>query len=236
MIKPLHALLGTALAISSATAFAANVNPYNYSEHADAINQAKWQRGYNSDKQCQYEDCESVMGEAESLDYVWAKSSDGELRFSTNGVKGNKWRSELRYMDNFNRGSTRTMTVRVRYWPDSSTSEGFTVAQLHMEDSAGPPARLEVLDESHYAVTFRDDDLCTTDCTWTDKEYSTGITGFKDVQLNTSGNYVNVSVEGETHSYLLTSNWPSKGNYYWKTGIYLQDEGTAYTGYEYIYW
>ena len=135
------------------------------------------------------------------------------------------------------------MTAGVRYFPNLSTSSGFTVAQLHMDKNEGwtvngPPARLEVVDESHYEVTFRSGHDCSSNC-WTDLTYSTSVTSRKDIQLETSGDYVNVSVEGETFSYYLKGSgrdWPSQGGYYWKTGIYLQGAGTAYVNYSYLTW
>lgn len=227
----------------TATAMAATVNPYNYSVFENAINDAKWQRGSNSERQCAGTSCESTMNSSSNQGYIWADSSNGELRFSTNGSKSDKWRNELRFEANFNRGSTRTFTARLGYWASRSTSDNFTVAQLHMESDSsysvkGPPARLEIIDEDNFRVKWRNSYSCSSNC-WSDNTFSTSTSGFKDIQLKTSGDYINVSVAGQTFSYNLKGsgkNWPSKGGYYWKTGIYLQDGGTAYTGYRNLYW
>ena len=222
---------------------AATVNPYDYTVFENAINKAKWQRGSNSEKQCSGTDCESTMDSSTNQDYIWADSSTDEMYFSTGGSQVAKWRSELRYEENFSRGSTRTFTAKIGYWASRSTSAGFTVAQLHMEtggdyDVKGPPARLEIIDEDVFEVQWRNSYSCTSDC-WSADVFSTSTSGWKDIQLTTSGDYINVSVEGQTFSYYLKgddTNWPSDGGYFWKTGIYLQDEGTAYTGYKNIYW
>ena len=228
---------------AAASAMAATVNPYDYSVFKNAINDAKWQRGSNSEEQCSGTDCESTMDSSSNQKYIWADSSNDQMRFSTSGSKSAKWRSELRFEDSFSRGSTRTFTARIAYWASRSTSTGFTVAQLHMESddnytSKGPPARLEILDEDTFEVQWRNSYSCSSDC-WSSDTFSTSTSGWKDIQLKTSGDYINVSVQGQTFSYYLKAsgtNWPSNGGYYWKTGIYLQDEGTAYTGYENLYW
>jgi len=232
-----------ALASITASAMSATVNPYNYSVFEKAINDAKWQRGSNSEKQCSGSSCESTMNSSSNKKYIWANSSNGQLHFSTNGSQNAKWRSELRFEDSFSRGSTRTFTARIGYWHKYSTSKGFTVAQLHMESDSnytvkGPPARLEIIDEDTYEVQWRNSYSCTSNC-WSGDTFSTSTSGWKDIQLKTSGNYINVSVAGQTFSYKLSGsgkNWPSDGGYYWKTGIYLQDKGTAYTGYKNLYW
>ena len=93
-------------------------------------------------------------------------------------------------------------------------------------------------DEDTYEVQWRNSYSCSDDC-WSADEFSTSTSGWKDIQLKTSGDYINVSVAGQTFSYNLKGddkNWPSDGGYFWKTGIYIQDEGTAYTGYQNIYW
>jgi len=230
--------------ISIATStMAATVNPYNYSVFENAINDAKWQRGSNSETQCVEKDCESTMNSSSNKKYIWADDSNGQLRFSTNGSQDEGWRNELRFEDSFSRGSTRTFTAKVGYWSSRSTSEAFTVAQLHMESddnytSKGPPARLEIIDEDTFEVQWRDSYSCSSGC-WSSNTFSTSTSGWKDIQLKTSGDYINVSVAGQTFSYYLKAsdtNWPSNGGYYWKTGIYLQDEGTAYTGYQNLYW
>lgn len=231
------------LAVSAANAMATDISPYNYPLFESAINDAKWQRGLNSEKQCTRTGCESTLGSSASQEYIWVKESNGIMHFSTNGDQPSKWRSELRFEDNFSRGSTRTLTARIGYWSNRSTSTGFTIAQLHMEtggayDVKGPPARLEVIDETHFEVQWRNSYSCTNDC-WSANAFSTKTSGMKNVQLKTSGDYINVSVEGQTFSYNLKGsdkNWPSDGGYFWKTGIYLQDEGTAYTGYQSLYW
>ena len=233
---PASLILGVGMIMVSAEATATSVNPYSYTVFKNAIKDAKWQRGYDSEKQCQGADCESTMESRSNLKYIWVNNDNNQMQFSTNGSKEIKWRSELRFLSNFNRGSSRTMTAKIGYWAGESTSQGFTVAQLHMEDSKGPPARLEIINEDKFEVTFRNDDGCTSNCWHTEEYEDTGTSGWKYIQLQTSGNYINVSVAGETYSYEMTSKWPSKGNYYWKTGIYLQDPGTVYTGYQYLYW
>ena len=231
------------LAGSVASAVADTVNPYDYSVFENAINDAKWQRGSDSEKQCAGTDCESTLDSSSNQKYIWADSDDGQMYFSTNGSQVAKWRSELRFEENFSRGSSRTFTAKIAYWASRSTSTGFTVAQLHMEtggeyDVKGPPARLEVIDETHFEVQWRNSYSCTDDC-WSADEFATSTSGWKDIQLKTSGDYINVSVAGQTFSYYLKgddTNWPSDGGYFWKTGIYLQDAGTAYTGYQNLYW
>jgi len=244
MQKLTKGLIALGLAALTSGAMAASVNPYTYNNtYKNAINDAKWQRGYNSERQCERTGCSSTMGTSSNLSYVWVNDSNGQMQFSTNGSKSEKWRSELRFLDNFSRGSSRTMTARLGYWASRSNSEGFTVAQLHMDtnegwDVKGPPARLEIIDEDHFRVDFRSGYSCTSGC-WTKEEFSTSTSNWKNIQLQTSGDYINVSVQGETHSYYLKGtgrNWPSQGGYYWKTGIYLQDGGTAYTGYKNLYW
>lgn len=235
--------IAISLVFSASTTMAATVNPYNYSVFENAINDAKWQRGYNSEKQCSGSACESTLNNSSELDYLWADNSNGQMHFSTNGSKSAKWRNELRFESNFSRGSTRTFTAQMAYWAANSTSSGFTVAQLHMtsDDSytvKGPPARLEILDEDTFEVQWRNSYSCSSNC-WSSDTFSAGTSGWKNIQLKTSGDYINVSVAGQTFSYNLKgsgTNWPSDGQYYWKTGIYLQDSGTAYTGYKNIYW
>lgn len=235
--------LAFSFAGSIGNAVAATVNPYNYSVFENAINDAKWQRGSNSEKQCAGTECETTLDNSSNQEYIWADSSNGEMYFSTNGSQASKWRSELRFEENFSRGSTRTFTATIGYWASRSTSDGFTVAQLHMEtggeyDVKGPPARLEVIDEEHFEVQWRNSYSCTSDC-WSANTFSTSTSGWKDIQLTTSGDYINVTVQGQTFSYNLKGsdkNWPSNGGYFWKTGIYLQDSGTAFTGYRNIYW
>ena len=234
-----------ALSILSITAssLAATVNPYNYTVFENAINDAKWQRGSDSEEQCSGTACESTLNDSTNQKYIWADSSTEEMYFSTNGSQVAKWRSELRFQDSFTRGSTRTFTAQIGYWASKSTSTGFTVAQLHMESDddysvEGPPARLEIIDEDRFEVQWRNSYSCTDDC-WSSDTFATSTSGWKDIQLKTSGDYINVSVEGQTFSYNLKAsgtNWPSQGGYYWKTGIYLQKAGTAYTGYKNIYW
>jgi len=158
-----------ALASITASAMSATVNPYNYSVFEKAINDAKWQRGSNSEKQCSGSSCESTMNSSSNKKYIWANSSNGQLHFSTNGSQNAKWRSELRFEDSFSRGSTRTFTARIGYWHKYSTSKGFTVAQLHMESDSnytvkGPPARLEIIDEDTYEVQWRNSYSCTSNC------------------------------------------------------------------------
>jgi len=231
------------LACMATSVMAASVNPYNYSVFENAINDAKWQRGSNSEKQCSGTDCESTMSSSSNQKYIWVNDSNGQMHFSTNGNQDSKWRSELRFEDSFSRGSTRTFTAEIGYWAKDSTSKGFTVAQLHMESDdsytvKGPPARLEIIDEDTFEVQWRNSYSCTSDC-WSADTFSTSISGWKNIQLKMSGDYINVSVAGQTFSYNLKgsgTNWPSNGSYYWKTGIYLQDEGTAYTGYKNLYW
>lgn len=228
---------------SVANAVADTVNPYNYSVFKNALNDAKWQRGLDSEKQCASTDCESTLDSSSNQQYIWADDATNTMYFSTNGSQASKWRSELRFEENFSRGSTRTFTAKIGYWANKSTSDGFTVAQLHMEtggayDVKGPPARLEVIDEDTYEVQWRNSYSCSDDC-WSADEFSTSTSGWKDIQFKTSGDYINVSVAGQTFSYNLKGddkNWPSDGGYFWKTGIYLQDKGTAYTGYQNIYW
>lgn len=229
--------------VASFIAVADVVNPYNYDVYSDAINDAKWQVGYNSEKQCYADECEDVLDSSSMQDLLWADSSNKQMHFSTDGSKDEKWRNELRFNAEFSRGSSRTFTARVGYWKGQSTSAGFTMAQLHMAsdddyDVKGPPARLEVIDENAFVVKWRNAYDCSSDC-WSSNEFSTSTSGWKDIQLQTSGDYINVSVAGQTFSMNMKgsdTNWPSKGGYYWKTGIYLQDEGTAYTGYKSIYW
>lgn len=237
--------LATAISLIgiATSTMAATVNPYDYSVFKNAINDAKWQRGSNSETQCVRTDCESTLDSSSNQKYIWADSANGQMHFSTNGSQAAKWRSELRFEDNFSRGSTRTFTATIAYWASRSTSTGFTVAQLHMDtngdyDVEGPPARLEILDEDTFEVQWRNSYSCTSNC-WSSNTFSTSTSGWKDIQLKTSGDYINVSVAGQTFSYYLKGsgkNWPSDGGYYWKTGIYLQDSGTAYTGYKNLYW
>lgn len=229
--------------ISATPAISATVNPYNYSVFENAINDAKWQRGYNSEKQCSGTSCESTLNSSSNLGYIWADSSNNQMNFSTNGSKSSAWRNELRFEDNFNRGSSRTFTARVAYSASKSTSSGITIAQLHMTSDSnysvkGPPARLEILDEDTFEVKWRNSYSCTSNC-WSTNTFSANTSGWKDIQLKTAGDYINVSVSGQTFSYNLKGsdkNWPSKGDYYWKTGIYLQNSGTAYTSYQNLYW
>lgn len=241
-------LLAIGMTTMATSVFAASVNPYTYnSVYENAIKDAKWQRGYSSEQQCYSTGCSSTMGTSSNLGYVWVDNSNGQMQFSTNGSKSAKWRSELRFNASFNRGSSRTMTAKLGYWASRSNSDGFTVAQLHMDQNYpssgsykvnGPPARLEIVDEDYFEIVFRSGYDCSSDC-WEKHEYSTSTSGWKNIQLQTSGDYINVSVHGETYSYNLKAsgnNWPSKAGYYWKTGIYLQDAGTAYTGYKNLYW
>ena len=236
-------LLLAGLIVVTPTAFAAKVNPYDYSKHKNAINDAKWQRGHSSEQRCYSTGCESTMDSNSNQKYIWADNKNSQLHFSTDGNQDTGWRSELRFNANFFRGSSRTLTARFGYWAGRSTSKGFTVAQLHMDGNEGwtvkgPPARLEIIDEDYFEVTFRKGHDCTSSC-WTDERFSTSVSGWKDIQLQTSGNYINVTVQGQTHSYNLSGSgkdWPSKGGYYWKTGLYMQKSGTAYTGYKHIYW
>ena len=245
MDKKIKLPIAVGLALATSTVFAATVNPYTHNNiFKNAIKDAKWQRGYNSEQQCRGTGCSNTMGSSSNLKYVYVDSKKNQMYFTTSGSKDEKWRSELRFNASFNRGSSRTMTARLGYWKNRSTSSGFTVAQLHMEQDDnykkvnGPPARLEIVDEKEFEVVWRKAYDCSSNC-WTKKRFSTSTSGWKDIQLQTSGNYINVKVAGQTHSYNLKgsdTNWPSKGGYYWKTGIYLQDEGTAFTGYKNIYW
>ncbi len=249
--KSLLAGLTLSAAVMATSASAAKVNPYNYNVYKNAINDAKWQRGSNSEQQCSQTGCQSTLNSSTSKKYIWANDANGQMQFSTDGSKAKGWRSELRFLANFSRGSNRTMTAKMGYWKNLSTSDGFTIAQLHMDKNTGytvkgPPARLEIVDESHFEVKFRRSHDCTSssspDC-WPDDvggEYSTSISNWKDVQLHLSGDVINVSVAGQTYSYNLKSapntDWPSNGGYYWKTGVYMQDAGSAYIGYKNLYW
>ena len=148
------------LACIATSVMAASVNPYNYSVFENAINDSKWQRGSNSEKICAGTDCENTMNSSSNLKYIWVDSSNGQMQFSTNGEQDSKWRSELRFENSFSRGSTRTFTAKIGYWKNRSTSQGFTVAQLHMESddnytSKGPPARLEILDENKWLLMYK---------------------------------------------------------------------------------
>ena len=224
-------------------AMADTVNPYNYTVFEDAINDAKWQLGLNSEDQCSGTECESTLDISSNQEYIWADDSNGQMFFSTNGSQDAKWRSELRFEDSFSRDSTKTFTAKIGYWASQSTSTGFTIAQLHMESDdnynvEGAPARLEIIDEDTFRVKWRNSYSCTSDC-WSTETFSTSTSGWKDIQLQVSDEYINVSVAGQTFSYDLDgsdTNWPSDGSYYWKTGIYLQDEGSAYIGYKNMYW
>lgn len=245
MRKTTQLSIGLGLAIFASSTFAASVNPYNYNNvFKNAIKDSKWQRGYNSEKQCNSTGCQSTMGTSNNLKYLYVDDSRGWMHFTTNGSKNEKWRSELRFESSFSRGSSRTMTLNLGYWKNRSTSKGFTVAQLHMEQDSnytkvnGPPARLEILDENKFEVVWRKGYNCSSNC-WTEKTFSTSTSGWKAIQLQTSGDYINVKVAGQTYSYNLKAsgnNWPSNGGYYWKTGIYLQDDGTVFTGYKNLYW
>ena len=241
--KSLVAAIALSVAGIASTATAAKVNPYTYNVFKNAINDAKWQRGSNSQQQCSQSGCESKLNNNTSKKYIWAHDNTTQMTFSTNGNQASKWRSELRFLSNFSRGSTRTMTAKIGYWKNYSSSNGFTIAQLHMDQNdgwtvKGPPARLEIVDESHFEVVFRKGHDCTSGC-WTDEQYSTSTSNWKDIQLHLSGNTINVSVAGQTYSYDLDGSgkdWPSNGGYFWKTGIYLQDAGSAYIGYQNLYW
>ena len=216
---------------------------YNYRVFRDAIDDARWQRGDNSETRCSGSDCSSTMDSSSNQDYIWTDSSTRILHFSTDGNEDDGWRNELRFVDSFSRGSTRTMTATVGYWAGRSTSSGLTIAQLHMEsdddyDNEGPVARLEIVDEDTFKVVWREGYSCTSNCVERD-EYSTSTSGFKDIQLRTSGNVLNVSVQGQTFSYDMDggdANWPSDGAYYWKAGVYLQREGSAFVGFENLTW
>lgn len=216
---------------------------YNYTVFRNAIDDARWQRGNNSETRCSRSGCSSTMSSSSNQDYIWTDSSTRRLHFSTDGNEDDGWRNELRFVDSFSRGATRTMTARVGYWARRSTSSGLTIAQLHMESddnyrNRGPVARLEIVDEDTFKVVWREGYSCTSSCVDRD-EYSTSTSGFKDIQLRTSGSVLNVSVAGQTFSYNMRgsdANWPSDGAYYWKAGVYLQRDGSAYVGFENLTW
>jgi len=127
----------TILMAFTSSAFAGKVNPYNYSKHKNASNDAKWQRGHSSEQRCYSTGCESTMNSSSNQKYIWADDNNSQLHFSTDGNQDSDWRSELRFNSNFFRGSNRTLTARFGYWAGRSTSKGFTVAQLHMDGNEG---------------------------------------------------------------------------------------------------
>jgi len=219
-------LLSISLSVLASNTFAAN--PYNWSKWKNAFNDAKVQRGYNSEQHCYASGCNGKVDDK----FIYA-SSNGDLNWSTSGSKNSKWRSELRFNDSFWKSNKRTMTTRMRVLTGSSSSDGFTVAQLHYEDGSGPPARLEIIDGKKWRVKFRSNE--GKNPSYPSNDYSTGVSGWKNIQLKTQNTYINVSVAGQTHSYRLNK-WPSSEGYYWKTGIYLQDKGSAKTGMKYLYW
>ena len=228
------------MAVWSTSALAAKINPINYTIWSNVFADAKWQLGDTGDTDdvCEYSsDCSDLFNSGTGYKrYIWAESSDNNrLTFSTNGSQARLWRSELRFLDNFAKSSTITMSGRIGYWAGRSTSDGITVAQLHMEDAEGPPARLEIIDEDYFQVTFRNSDDCTSNC-WTERTFSTSTSGWKNFSLYLNNYYINVTVAGQTRTYKLTTEWSASGDYYWKTGLYLQDAGTAYTAYRNLYW
>lgn len=240
MKKSATLLLCSIVGIYSASALSDSVNPFNYSKHEDAILEAKWQLGNSGDSNkdvCKNSACESALNSSSYDDYIYADDDSSYMFFSTDGSQAAFWRSELRYEDNFEKSDTISMSARVGFygWNSSSSSEGFTVAQLHMEGANGPPVRLEYMDRDHMAVTFRTSPSCTSNC-WKTVEFNTTAAGWKNIVLQLKDEWVNVSVNGETKSYQLSSSWPDDGAYYWKAGIYLQKSGQALVGFDYINW
>ena len=227
----------------ASSAVAEVVSAYNYTVFRNAIDDARWQRGNNSETRCSGSGCSSTMDSSSNQEYIWTNSNNRRLNFSTDGNEDDGWRNELRFINSFGRGSTRTMTARLRYWSGRSTSSGLTVAQLHMESddnyrNRGPVARLEIVDEDEYKVVFREGYSCTSNCVERET-FSTSTSGFKDVQLRTSGHVLNVSVAGQTFSYNMRgngANWPSDGAYYWKAGVYLQRDGSAFVSFLDLNW
>lgn len=214
-------------------------NPYDFSRWEKNINEANWQVGHNSFTVCKANqgNCEAALDENQWKVFAYA-NRDNYFRYSTDGNQTEGWRNEFRFADSFSRGSSRDMSTKIRVWTGSTTSKGFTVAQLHMEDGDGPPVRVEVVDEDHFQVKWRhgpDCDKNERDC-FDEDNFGASLGGFRKIELDLLNNFINVSVEGETYSYDLRTWWPSDGQYYWKSGIYLQEDGAVETAARYLYW
>ncbi len=223
-------LLVCALSLPFSSAMARN--PFDYSHWENAIRDAKWQLDVQDNDICEQAECESYLDTYD--DYQWANSGS-DLRFSTNGDKDEGWRNEWRFLANFSRGATRTMTARIRFINARTDSDGFTVAQLHYEGGNGPPARLEVLDEEDFEVTFRNNESCSSNC-WTQRSFTANPRSLQDVQLRTSNGNINVTVAGQTRTWDLKREWPNQSNYYWKAGVYLQEDGEVEVQYATLFW
>lgn len=234
-------LLLVTLGLMSTQASARNA----YDDFSDQIDKAKWQLGNPSRDVCDEDECDDYMDDNQDLIY----SSGGDLWFSSDGNESRLWRSELRYLDSFRRNHTRSMSARVNTL-SSSSSDGYTIMQLHKEDADGPPIRLAYIDGDSMAVSFRRDERCDSDdddsCV-THTQIANSASGAKDVLLSLAGRTLTVSVGNTSQSYRLnasnsngipsgTWNNSSTKKYYWKAGIYFQDAGSAVVEFDNFNW
>lgn len=232
--------------------------PFDY--HADAMSEVKWQLD-GSDMCSSGDDCEDFFASSSYTttidDYLYTETANQHLWFHTDGSQDASWRSELRWLDEdgsssgtgFAKSATKTMTVRFGQfnWGTSTTSDGFTVSQLHNSNdlTEGPVARLEYIDSSdsdggYMMVTFRDDYDCISSdstCTFTKRYWwNESASGWKTATITLDNYYVTVTVDGDSRTYKVSSAWEPQTEYYWKAGVYLQDAGTAKVAFDYIIW
>jgi len=226
----LQASLCLSIALLALSASAANVNPYNYSKWSKTWNDAKLQLGSPSKDVCKKgSSCKSWLNSSKNRKYTFVATGSQDLYFDTNGSKGSKWRVEMRHEGNFKKSSKTTMTAKFRR--ESGSSQEFTVAQLHKEDSSGPPARIEFY-KGQLRVKYRSKSSGNPSY----PVYSFGgQSGWKTMAMTLNNGKISVNINGKTSTYKLGSGWASS-DYYWKAGIYLQKSGTARARFDYINW
>jgi hypothetical protein len=150
---------------------------------------------------------------------------------------GSSTRTELRRTDNFNKTSSRKMTINANLV--SQPSGEVTVAQLHNENAALPVLRISVSGNT-ISYKLNKEPIKGTSLT-NNGSFKTTLPSSKAlaITLELTGNkYVSATVNGEKRTFKIEDAWGSSFDnaYYFKTGVYCQSSGTVKMSYNSLSW
>lgn len=150
---------------------------------------------------------------------------------------GEKTRTELRNVNQFNKNTKQKMVVSAVI--ESQPAGEVTVAQLHNKNSKLPVLRISVSGNTVYYKLNKEPVKGTklTD----NAAFSTKLpkNGALEITLELTGdNYLKATVNGETKNLYIENAWGKdfENMYYFKTGVYCQSEGTAKIVYNSLTW
>ncbi|WP_220763120.1 polysaccharide lyase family 7 protein [Flavobacterium sp. UMI-01] len=161
--------------------------------------------------------------------------SSGKMVLYNNG--GSSTRTELRRTDNFDKTSTRKMTISANLV--SQPSGEVTIAQLHNQNAALPVLRISVSGNTLYYKVNKEPVKGTS--LTNNGAFTTTLPSSKllEITLELTGNkYISATVNGEKRTFKIEDAWGTSYNnaYYFKTGVYCQSEGTAKLTYNSLTW